>query len=183
MQAENNVVKLNLGCYNRKMPNFTNVDILEEFSPDVLDDVSKLEKFKDNSVDLIYASHLLEHFKREEVKDVLKCWFRVLKKGGVLRISVPDFGQIVKYYLLTQNLEDLMGLLYAGQKNAYDVHYIAFDYKLLTEYLKEAGFSQTYKYDCMKTDHAYIDDHSQAFLPHMDKVHGMLMSLHIEAIK
>lgn len=54
-------LKLNLGCYNRKIHGFVNVDIREETEPDVVDDISKLEKFSCNSVDLIYSCHSFEH--------------------------------------------------------------------------------------------------------------------------
>ena len=34
-----------------------------------------------------------------------------------------------------------------------------------------------------ETEHAQFDDHSQAYLPHMDKENGTLMSLNVECIK
>ena len=54
-------VKLHLGCYDRKIHGFVNIDIREDVNPDVVDDVFKLKKFEKNSVDLIYACHVLEH--------------------------------------------------------------------------------------------------------------------------
>jgi predicted SAM-dependent methyltransferase len=178
-----NLIKLNLGCYNRKMHGFINVDILPEFEPDVIDDVSKLNKFKSNSVDLIYASHLLEHFPRRQTLNVLKRWYDVLKKDGVLRISVPDFEKIVRYYIYTKDLEQVHGLLHAAQANEFDIHYISFDETYLKKCLETVGFKSIKPYDFNKTEHRFMDDHSQAFLPHMDKVNGMQMSLNLEATK
>ena len=40
-----------------------------------------------------------------------------------------------------------------------------------------------YEWDFTKTEHSMHDDHSQAFLPHMDKENGTLISLNIEAVK
>jgi len=37
--------------------------------------------------------------------------------------------------------------------------------------------------DWEKTEHAIYDDHSQAYLPHMDKKNGTLISLNMECIK
>ena len=47
-------MKLNLGCFNKKLPGFVNVDIREDVNPDVVDNCFTLEKFDNDSVDLIY---------------------------------------------------------------------------------------------------------------------------------
>ena len=177
--------KLNLGCSSRKFHGWINIDAREEVGPDVIDDVFTLRSIEESSVDLIYASHLLEHVKRKEVKSVLLRWKKLLRPNGVLRLSVPDFEKIIKYYLLNSDLEKLHGLLHGGQRNEYDIHYITFDFKLLKRLLVEVGFSEEdiRIYSFKETEHFFIDDGSQAHLPHMDKVNGMLMSLNIEAIK
>ena len=55
------MIKLNLGCGNRKMYGFVNVDARQEVNPDIIYNVAKIhEKFQE--VDLIYASQVLEHF-------------------------------------------------------------------------------------------------------------------------
>jgi predicted SAM-dependent methyltransferase len=58
----------------------------------------KLDFAKDASVDFIYSSHILEHYGRTEFMNVLREWHRVLKVGGTLRISVPDFRACAKIY-------------------------------------------------------------------------------------
>ena len=45
------------------------------------------------------------------------------------------------------------------------------------------GFSDIQEWNWRKVDHGHIDDYSQAYLPHMDKDDGLLMSLNIEAKK
>ena len=61
MSESNKLIKLNLGCGNRKMHGFINVDAREDVKPDFVADVTKInEQF--NGVDLIYACHVLEHF-------------------------------------------------------------------------------------------------------------------------
>ena len=77
----------------------------------------------------------------------------------------------------------MLGLLIGGQKDKYDYHKMIFTYKLLTETLLDIGFKEVKKYDWRNTEHANIDDYSQSYLPHMDKINGKLMSLNIEAIK
>ena len=56
-----------------------------------------LKELPDNSVDLIYACHLLEHFGRWEMHEVLQEWYRVLKTGGLLRLAVPDFSALIGF--------------------------------------------------------------------------------------
>jgi len=55
--------------------------------------------FKNNSVDFIYTSHFLEHFKKFEAEKIVKDCFRVLKPGGAIRITVPDLEIIACKYI------------------------------------------------------------------------------------
>jgi predicted SAM-dependent methyltransferase len=177
-------MKLHLGCGKKYIPGFKHVDLQDLQHIDFKTSVDNLNFTKDGSIDLIYASHVLEHFGRNEYFNVLKEWYRVLKKGGVLRIAVPDFESVIKYYKQDDNIELLLGLLVGGQKiGEYDYHKMVFDEKLLTKKLSEVGFRVINRYDWKNTEHANIDDFSQAYLPHMDKDSGILMSLNIEAIK
>ena len=74
-------------------------------------------------------------------------------------------------------------MLYGGQKYDFDFHYNCWDFKSLEKDLLDVGFLKVYRYDWKNTEHFFIDDYSQAHLPHMDKVNGTLMSLNIEAVK
>jgi predicted SAM-dependent methyltransferase len=175
--------KIHLGCGEKKIEGFLNVDIRPELNPDIIDDISKLNKIENSSVNLIYACHVLEHFGRHEYKNVLKRWYEILSDGGTLRISVPDFEKVVEYYNKHKNLKSLLGFLYGGQNYPENFHFCTFDFLTLESVLKEIGFSHVKTYDWRKTEHSFIDDYSQAYIPHMDKENGMLMSLNIEAIK
>jgi len=62
-------------------------------------DLTKPLPWADNSVDIIYSSHCLEHLKREDGLNLLKECSRILKSGGIIRIVVPDFRYIVDNYL------------------------------------------------------------------------------------
>jgi predicted SAM-dependent methyltransferase len=176
-------MKLNLGCYDRKIHGFVNVDIREDVEPDVVDNVFKLEKFKESSVDLIYACHVLEHADYKESELALRRWFAVLKKGGVLRLAVPDMEAHFAHYYYHKDLRLLHSTFWGSQRHAYDYHKNGWDFKKLKEDLKEAGFSIVKKYDWQKTEHFYVDDYSQTYFPHMDKEKGKLMSLNVEAKK
>lgn len=175
-----NKLKLNLGCGTRKIHGFINIDTREEVDPDIIGDITNLN-YKD--VDLIYACHVLEHFPKNKTIEILKNWYDILRIDGILRLSVPDFEAIVEYYKYTKDLKDLYTLLYGGQKYDQDYHYNCFDFKTLSGLLTNIGFKKVQRYDWRNTEHHYIDDYSQAYLPHMDKINGKLMSLNVEAIK
>lgn len=176
-------IKLHLGCGKRFIPGFIHIDFGDFSHIDYNRDVSDLSIYDDNSVDLIYASHVLEHFKRFEVDKVLAEWYRVLKEGGILRIAVPDFESIITIYKKYQDMELIMGMLYGGQDYENNFHHIAFDFKYLSFKLKETGFKEIYRYDWRETIHRDYDDFSQSYIPHMDKENGILASLNVEAIK
>lgn len=178
--------KLHLGCGKKFLPGFFHVDALEFPHVDRLGPVDKLDFIPDGSVQLIYACHVLEHFGRKEYQAVLKEWCRVLATGGVLRLAVPDFEAAANLYVsdkLKNGLSEILGLLVGGQRDQYDFHKMAFDEASLTGYLKDAGFSSTRRWEWRTTEHANVDDYSQAYLPHMDKENGVLVSLNLEAIK
>ena len=180
-----NNMKLHLGCGKKYIDGFKHVDLQDLPHIDYKASVDKLDFAEDNSIELIYASHVLEHFGRNEYKTVLREWYRALKPNGILRIAVPGFDAVVEYYTQSDdNLELLLGLLVGGQKaGQHDYHHMIFDKKLLTNALKEVGFKDIQEYDWRLTEHAELDDFSQAYLPHMDKENGKLMSLNIEAKK
>jgi predicted SAM-dependent methyltransferase len=62
-------------------------------------DVRKPLPFPDDSAEVIYSSHLLEHLYSDEARKLIRECFRVLAAGGVLRIVVPDLGAIIREYL------------------------------------------------------------------------------------
>ena len=74
-------------------------------------------------------------------------------------------------------------MFYGGQTYNENYHYVGFNFETLQEDLKELGFRDVYLWNWRKTEHAHIDDYSQAYLPHMDKENGIQISLNIEAIK
>lgn len=53
----------------------------------------------DNSTQLVYSSHFLEHIPKPQVADFLSECLRVLKPGGVLRLVLPDLQNMARTYL------------------------------------------------------------------------------------
>ena len=143
--------------------------------------------FEDETVDVIYASHVIEYFNRTEILSVLKEWKRVLKPGATLRLAVPDFESLVRLYSLDSGftLENVLGPLFGQMKMGEDTiyHRTVYDFESLKKVLEDCGFSNVEHFDWRDTDHAHFDDHSQAYYPHLDKDNGTLISLNVEAKK
>jgi predicted SAM-dependent methyltransferase len=91
---------LNLGCGYRFNSKWTNVDFISTGKDVIAYDLTKGIPFDENTFDLVYHSHLLEHFPKTTAETFMKECHRVLKPQGILRVVVPDFEQIVRIYLM-----------------------------------------------------------------------------------
>jgi len=176
-------MKLHLGCGKRHIPGVVHIDAVDYPHVDHVATIDNLSFIPDASADLIYNCHVLEHFKRRDVGRVLQEWHRVLKPGGILRISVPDFAKLCEVYQKCGQLDLVVGALFGRQDYLYNIHYNVFDFATLKRELESAGFTDVRRYDWRETEHAHIDDYSQAYIPHMDKENGILISLNVECAK
>lgn len=114
-------MKLNLGCGSVRPEGWINTDsslnaniqkipiigngITRLFNPIKYNDsnvvymnLNKRWKYNDNSVEIVYASHLFEHLTLKSANLFLSEAYRCLKPGGIIRIVVPDLYQICKRY-------------------------------------------------------------------------------------
>jgi SAM-dependent methyltransferase len=87
---------LDVGCGGRKLPGSVGMDILKLPPVDVVHDLNQFPwPFADNSFDLVFLNHVLEH-----VGDVVKTMeeiHRVLAPGGRLVAQVPYFRCVDAY--------------------------------------------------------------------------------------
>ncbi len=183
-------LKIHLGCGKREMPGYVHIDLADFPHIDHNHDVSRLPMLDDDSTQLIYASHVLEYFDRVEVADVLTEWRRVLAPGGTLRLAVPDFAALAAVYAKQGNLDQVIGPIFGRWKipgtQIVVFHKTVYDFDSLQRVLESAGFRDVRHWDWRDVfvgDLAGYDDYSQAYVPHMDKEHGTLTSLNVEATK
>ncbi len=66
---------------------------------DYVADATKPLPFEDDTFEVVYASHIIEHVAWYQLKDVVKEWVRILKPGGRLDIWTPDGLKICKAFV------------------------------------------------------------------------------------
>lgn len=89
-------IKLNLGSGPRKGVNgWTNIDL---FGADINHDLKNGVPLGDDSVDMVYSSHVFEHIPYQDLLGVIGEIRRVLKPGGTLLVCVPNAGLYLRAY-------------------------------------------------------------------------------------
>ncbi len=83
--------KLEIGAdFRNPIEGFETLGIYGDIGIDYTLDASKRMPFVDDSFELIFASHVLEHIPWYQSVDVLSEWRRILEPGGSVEIWVPD---------------------------------------------------------------------------------------------
>jgi predicted SAM-dependent methyltransferase len=133
---------LNVGCGFNKMPDAINVDINPDTKPDIVCDITDPLPFDNNSFDRIYACHVIEHIKKLYHKQTLVEFYRVLKPGGVVLFSYPEFKKCYKYW--ESNYKGLRefweATIFGRQLNQFDYHVCIMDTFEFTQLMLDVGF-------------------------------------------
>jgi len=105
--------------------------------------VSSIEKIPvpDETFDLVFASHVLEHVKKNDINKTLKEWRRVLKTGGILQLVVPDLEIACIEVLSMTTGPATWDILYGAQDHAFNFHYCGYTWQALEALIKLYGFS------------------------------------------
>jgi predicted SAM-dependent methyltransferase len=145
-------IRLELGAGDRRMEGWTSVDMNDNCPLNL--DLTGPIPFPDNSVSMIYSSHLLEHFQYTDLIKLLnECW-RILETSGIFSASVPNARIYINAY---HNPDNFNPDLFCRYEPAYNfnskidyVNYVAymdghhrymFDEENIVVILKEAGFT------------------------------------------
>lgn len=156
---------LYVGCGHHRMNGFTHVEISvgKQYKkggnvgpPDILADITRHIPLENNSVDLVFSRATLEHLTYQQlINHFLEC-HRLIKKGGYIRMSVPDMDIMVKNYL--DKKEDVEKAKSEGeisidkmpcenhtdlfiQRVLYHDHYYLHNFDTLSRALKKTGFT------------------------------------------
>ncbi len=106
-------------------------------------------------VELIRASHVLEHFGHREVGNVLRDWIRCLAPGGILKLAVPDMVAVCGNYLSGVE-QPTLAYVYGGQVDENDFHKCGFDEENLRDVLSELGLVDIKRWTSEQADCAAL---------------------------
>lgn len=175
-------ILIHLGCGDIESPEFINVDARPAPHVHYVCDVTDLSIFPDDYADLVYACHLLEHIRRDELRKTLWEWRRILRPGGILRLSVPDFDALIDIYRACDNdIDGIAAPLMGGQDFAENIHYSVFNSKYLSSLLTELGFRSVREWDPNQVDYHDFEDWASKPIERNGKKYRV--SLNVEAIK
>lgn len=176
---------LEIGPGERRIQNFETVNIIKSKSTDYVSDTTKKLPFSDNTFNIVYASHVLEHTPWYLSEKTVKEWARVLKPGGKVEIWVPDSYKIAKAFVegVERNNKDFLkdgwfrfneekninkwfsGRMFSygdglGTRGHFNYHLSAYSEEYLKELLKNSGFIEVKKMrhaECRGDDHGWIN--------------------------
>lgn len=74
-------------------------------------DVTNKIPVPNQSVEIIYSSHMLEHLDLSEVEMFLTEVKRILIKGGILRLAIPDLEKFINRYLENRDANEFISSL------------------------------------------------------------------------
>jgi len=169
-------MKLHIGGIETK-EGWSILNIQKKEGVDFVGDISDLSQFENNSMEEIYASHVLEHVDQQNIEKTLKGIYRILQEGGKFYVSVPDLDVLCRIFINkdapTKAKFHVMRMIFGGQTDKFDYHYFGWNYEFMNNYLTEAGFKKTEK---VTTFNLFND--TSNFAPY-----GPLISLNVIAYK
>lgn len=138
-------LRLHIGGHEVR-PGWRIVDVEARPEVDHVTSCTDLTSFAADSVEEIYASHILEHLDHQaEILQALREFHRVLRPGGRCCIAVPDFEELCRLFLDVRltSIERwrIMVLVFGGQKSPHDFHKVGLTYDFLKHLLAQCGFS------------------------------------------
>jgi predicted SAM-dependent methyltransferase len=148
-------INLNLGCGNKFINGFVNVDTVKpdgELPPDhqfVEDDIRSLDSFENGVASNIVAFHVLEHIPVYDIEPTLIRWYEVLGPGGRVVVELPCIVKSCVNLLQMLTSKDT-GLLYQNgllgiygtpdPKNPWMEHKWGWTFETLSQQFRNAGF-------------------------------------------
>jgi predicted SAM-dependent methyltransferase len=142
----------------------------------------RLTMIPDEAADLVYMCHVLEHVSHRSVMETLREMRRLLKRGGVLRISVPDLDHMIALYQASgEQVVAIEQPLMGGQDYPFNFHYAVFNRAHLERLLRATGFDLVRAWDPQHCEFHDFDDWASRGVPWCGR--EFPVSLNVEAVK
>ncbi len=174
-------MKLHIGGEQKK-EGWKILNIQKKNGVDFIGDISDLSQFSENSVEEIYASHVVEHVEQSKIESTFKGIYRVLKDNGKFYISVPDMEVLCRIFISKEAPKSAkihtLRMIYGGQIDKYDFHYFGWSYELLKDTVTKVGFKKIEKVKSF----GLFDDTSD-FAPYDNGKESVPISLNVIAYK
>ena len=145
-------MKLHLGCGQVYLEGYTNIDfplsehtVQEKSIADEFHDLTKLH-YKSKSIDEVRLHHVYEHFPRHVALALLVSWHTWLKRGGSIRIEVPDFEESSRLVLDKKATEHdrkvALRHIFGSNEAPWATHYEGWSERSLREVCELLGFKK-----------------------------------------
>jgi predicted SAM-dependent methyltransferase len=133
---------IHFGCGEISDRRFINVDARPFSHVDYVTKSPLMQAIPEHSADLLYACHVFEHITFADQTRTLARWRSMLKPGGQLLLSVPDFDKVVGlYHRGERGFEGIQCVLMGGQEYPGNFHFAIFTADHLRTLLERAGFA------------------------------------------
>jgi predicted SAM-dependent methyltransferase len=171
--ASARVARLQLGAAGNEMDGWLNTSLRPRLPGIVFLDAAQPFPFDDGVFDYILSEHLVEHLPFRDGKFMLAECFRVLKQGGVIRLSTPDLAMLGGLFSPGNHMGDRYVRWIASTfrqdvpiENAAMVvnnlfynwgHRFLYDFAMLKAVLDEVGFKDVLACEVGLSDHAALN--------------------------
>jgi hypothetical protein len=176
---------LEIGPGAKRIDSFETLNVVPTRTTDYVCDATKSLPFGNDTFDVVYASHIIEHIPWYQLEDTILEWLRVLKVGGHIEIWTPDALKISKAFISAEEQnstkyqkddwsrfnEDkdpckwFCGRIFSygdgtGRKGHHNWHVSAFSPRYLSKLLVNHGFEQPTLMDANEVrgyDHGWVN--------------------------
>jgi len=143
------VRRLNWGCGRRPVPGWINSDLRRGAGIDHSGDIRDGFPFADGALDYIVGIHALQDLPYRDLVPALRELRRVLRAGGVLRLSLPDLDRAIaaynrrdaSYFRVSDDEARCLSGKFIVQMTWYGWSRMMFTWEFARELLLRAGYS------------------------------------------
>lgn len=137
-------MKLNVGCGSVRKEGYINIEAKRTSASDMVGNALQLDqKFRPNSIDEIYSSHMFEHLDKKDASEFLDICHKLLKKQATLFLAIPCLDYVVDLWMQKKMTdEEFINSLHGIQRDPYDHHRMSYTIATFTKLVESKGFKK-----------------------------------------